>query len=310
MAFETKTTTEILNQILIDILQNNDKITDVNVGSVLRTFSEAIALQISDGYTQIQNVFNGTRIDTATGDDLDQIAKLVGITRLTGTKSTGTLTFIRNTPATVDFTIASGLVVSTQPNTGEDTKRFVTTTSGTFFTSIADEAHLFADGINKYSMNERFIDSITSLDATVGGTSDTILTQGTDYQLTKNFNDFLVDASTVTVLDDMETTENWIASNDATTPLLTSEATVRGSFSLMLGKQTVLTNQATYSKTLSASFDGTDKDYIPSIWFRSTDVINKVNKITAIIGSGGSASIVSNLILITLYYKVVLTNTK
>ena len=126
MVFESKSTTQVINDILVDVIENTQEVTDLNPGSILRAISEALGQELGLQYTQLQNVFNGTRIDTATGADLENLGAIIGTPRDTGSNSSGTITFIRDSIAVADFTIPVSTILSTDPNSSEETLRFLT----------------------------------------------------------------------------------------------------------------------------------------------------------------------------------------
>ena len=115
MTFTEKELNDIINDIIINILENTDEITDANVGSVMRQFVEALSQELVEIYDEINNVYDGSRISTATSTDLDELGYLVGINRKSGTQATGYVTFERNTVSLSDFTISAGAIISTQP---------------------------------------------------------------------------------------------------------------------------------------------------------------------------------------------------
>jgi len=121
-------TTKTFDQIVADIILKLQTdlagvITDFNPGSVVRTIIEAFALQIginsivpTNIYQQLQNIYNGAFIDTATGDDLDNVVALVGVTRNAAVAATGVVRFYANPSPLADIIIPAGTQVSTQPN--------------------------------------------------------------------------------------------------------------------------------------------------------------------------------------------------
>lgn len=289
MAFTTKDLNDIVSDILINIVNNVDEVTDVNVGAVLRQIVESIAIELESVYGNLSSIYDGTRIDTATGDDLDQIGKIVGIARKLGIKSLGDVTFKRNTPAISDFSIAAGLIVSTQPNTGDEQLRFVTSSPTTFYSSIAGESHLFVEGIYDYRLDERFVGNSSSvaINGTVSSSPYTF-TINTDFGIVGDFDDFLVDVSTIEVLDRCEALD-WTETDDADVATL-SVVRKEGSYSLNLGKSGTSSLMATYYKTLVSTVAGANKDLVLYLYFDSASVINKIDYIYVWAGSSGSIS--------------------
>jgi hypothetical protein len=104
--------------------QSRSPLTDINVGSITRTLSEAIGREIATVYQQVHQAYLSGFIDTATGQALDLVVAILGIERKTKEFAVGLVTFFRD-PAAGDgnITLPEGLVLSTDK--GEAT--FVTT---------------------------------------------------------------------------------------------------------------------------------------------------------------------------------------
>ena len=93
MAFAPRTAEEILND-FVNYLTINTKLTDFNVGSVIRTLLEAAAIEDATQYVQMLNVLNSFFFDNATGDALDDRVAQYDMTRKQATPSTGTVFFL------------------------------------------------------------------------------------------------------------------------------------------------------------------------------------------------------------------------
>lgn len=285
--FTEKTQSEIINGILIEIVANVDEVTDVNVGAVLRQLVEALGLEISDLYTEISNVYEGTRIDTATGTDLENLGALLGIERKDGTKATANVTFIRKTPAPSDFTIPAATIVSTQPNTAEEQLRFVVQADTTFLSSISAETHSFINGIYEYKLDERFISSISLLDGTASAAPFTF-TESVDFEIVQNVSQILVDPDSIEEVDDCDATTGWAASAGAPAPVLDVVDFKQGTGSIKLGKTTIVSETAYYDKVLSPVEDATSKNAFLWIYIKDQTELDKINYLKMSVGSGGS----------------------
>jgi hypothetical protein len=99
-------------------------LTDINVGSVTRTLSEAVGREIATVYQEINAAYQSGFIDTATGQSLDFVVSILNVTRKTKDFAIGLVTFFRD-PGAGDgnVTIQEGTLLSTAK--GEAT--FVTT---------------------------------------------------------------------------------------------------------------------------------------------------------------------------------------
>jgi uncharacterized phage protein gp47/JayE len=286
--FTVKPLNDIISDLLLNVFNNVDDVTDGNVGGVLRQMLEAVAQEISLLYESLQLIYDGSRVDTAEGTDLEQIGAIVGVTRKDGTKAAGDVTFIRLTPATADFTIAANSIVSTQPNTGEEQLRFFVTANTTFYASITAELQRFRDGIYKYPLTERILDEITLLEATVGAVPGTPLTEGVDFEIIHNAVAIRVeDATTLVMLDDCETAD-WTESTDATADVLDNVEFREGSDSIKLGKSGVISTDAYYEKILASTKDGNDADLHVWIYIKDATALSKIDEIKLLYASGGN----------------------
>jgi len=288
MPFTIKPINNIVSDILFNITQNVPDITDLNPGSVLRTMVEALSLEVDQLYTELNNVFEGTRIDTSTGDDLENLGALVGITRKAGTQTTGNITFSRIQEATGDFTIAAAAIISTQPNTGEEQLRFTVDANTVFDAEITDETQSFRDGILDYRLTERFIGSIQSVDGT-SSAAPFVFVEATDFDIVKNVDEILiVDTSTITIVDSNDIITGWTGSVD-TTAIATDIVEFReGGVSLKLGKSGITTTVASYEKILGGVVDGSAKDLVVWVFIKDQFTLNKIANIGLLFGSGGS----------------------
>ena len=286
MSYESKELNSIINDIILNVVENVDAVTDANVGGVMRQLIESISTELSALYTQLNAVYDGTRITTATADDLEELGKLVGVTRKAGTKAIGDVTFVRASIAGSDFNIAGGLILSTQPNTGDTVLRFITSSQVTFDSSVVDESHTFTDGKFDYRMDERFVGQTTSVAITGTYSSAAyVFTSDVDFYIQEDYDDFLVTEDTTVVIDDCDTAD-WTQADDATADATDSDKK-QGNYSLALGKSGTATIYASYSKTLSAVVDGTSKYLV--IWLKIEDAtaLAKIDEIEVWIGSGG-----------------------
>lgn len=89
-------------------------LSDINVGSVTRTLSEAIGREIATVYQQINEAYLSGFVDTATGLSLDLVVSILGVVRKTREYAVGLVTFFRD-PASGDgnITIPEGTALST-----------------------------------------------------------------------------------------------------------------------------------------------------------------------------------------------------
>ncbi len=96
-------------------------LTDLNVGSVIRTILEATAREDALVYLNLQNVYDSAFLDTATGGSLDKVVALVGVTRLPTGFPIAKLRFSRRDGVVGQITIPTGT-----PVTDADANRYLT----------------------------------------------------------------------------------------------------------------------------------------------------------------------------------------
>lgn len=96
-------------------------LTDLNVGSVIRTILEATAREDALVYLNLQNVYDSAFLDTATGSSLDKVVALVGVTRLPTGFPIAKLRFSRRDGVAGQITIPAGT-----PVTDADANRYLT----------------------------------------------------------------------------------------------------------------------------------------------------------------------------------------
>ena len=88
-------------------------LSDINIGSVTRTLTEAIGREIQTVYQEIYNAYLSGFIDTAQGQSLDYVVSILGLTRLGAEYATGLVTFLRDPATTGTVTIPDGTEVAT-----------------------------------------------------------------------------------------------------------------------------------------------------------------------------------------------------
>ncbi|KKL74401.1 hypothetical protein LCGC14_2065260 [marine sediment metagenome] len=128
MAFSVKLFTPLLDDMTTWIVANQDKITDFNEGSVIRTFCEAISIIVERIYIDTKIGFNEGFIDTP--------FQAFDFVRELGQKASGNVVFSRS-GTSGDQEIASGTIVSTTDGT-----RFETTADGQISNGNTDSASI------------------------------------------------------------------------------------------------------------------------------------------------------------------------
>ncbi len=96
--------------VFVNYLREDDSpsLTDLQVGSVLRTISESVALEIARLYAQLEAVYESGFIDTATGSSLDKVVALLDVERIQGTRPSVKVKFTRATGARGTINLPAG----------------------------------------------------------------------------------------------------------------------------------------------------------------------------------------------------------
>jgi uncharacterized phage protein gp47/JayE len=98
-------------------------LTDLNVGSVTRTLSEAFARETALVYEEVNEAYKAGFVDSASGTSLNNVVAILGISRKTGGYAQGTVAFFRDPAVDGNVTIPQGTLLRTAKGTAE----FVTT---------------------------------------------------------------------------------------------------------------------------------------------------------------------------------------
>jgi hypothetical protein len=94
-------------------------LTDLRVGSVVRTLTETIALEIARLYAQIDTVYQSGFVDTATGSSLNKVVALLGVERVAGGRPVGEVEFTRAPGSAGVITIPAGTRITTPDGESE-----------------------------------------------------------------------------------------------------------------------------------------------------------------------------------------------
>ncbi|WP_305044236.1 baseplate J/gp47 family protein [Geoalkalibacter sp.] len=94
--------------------ESDSPLTDINVGSVTRTLSEAIGREIATVYQQINQAYLAGFIETAEGTSLDLVVAILGVVRQTKDYAVGLATFFRDPAVDGNITIPEAVVLTTE----------------------------------------------------------------------------------------------------------------------------------------------------------------------------------------------------
>lgn len=113
----------------VNYLREDDPptLTDLQVGSVVRTLTESVALEIARLYAQLEAVYDAGFIDSATGNALDKVVALLGITRINADRPSTKAQFTRaaGTPGSIAI-VAGTRIIDAQAKFEYETVESVT----------------------------------------------------------------------------------------------------------------------------------------------------------------------------------------
>lgn len=116
---------------MINHMAANTSTSDMNIGSVVRTFFESVAIVIDETYFQLVDMLNGFYINSASGSDLDKRLSDYGLQRFLSQPATLTLSFTANTNLTPLQPIPLGTQVTVAATANTPALTYVTTAIGT-----------------------------------------------------------------------------------------------------------------------------------------------------------------------------------
>lgn len=163
-------------------VDSRSPLTDINIGSVTRTLSEAIGREIATGYQQINLAYLSAFVDTATGKSLDYVVAILDVIRKTAEFAEGLVTFFRNSGVDGNITIPVGtrltttkadvVFVSSQLRTLQrgQVRIDVSVRADTGF--AGDTGLVAAGAISEMSQPVAGIERVTNLDPTIRAAAD------------------------------------------------------------------------------------------------------------------------------------------
>jgi hypothetical protein len=157
-------------------------LTDLNIGSVTRTLSEAVGREIATVYQEINEAYLGGFVDTATGTSLDLVVSILGVVRRTKEFAVGLVTFFRDPASTAgSITIPQTTVMLTAKGVTFESTELTTLQLGQVRVDVPVRAGAASKGtaglarageINRLELPIAGISRITNFDATVLGAND------------------------------------------------------------------------------------------------------------------------------------------
>lgn len=94
-------------------VDSRSPLSDINVGSVTRTLTEAVGREVATVYEQINLAYLSAFVDTATGKSLDYVVAIFGLVRKTAEFAEGLVTFFRADGSDGNITIPAGTRLAT-----------------------------------------------------------------------------------------------------------------------------------------------------------------------------------------------------
>lgn len=181
MPLEIREKDEMIENIIDSINERIGFEIDLSEGEPLRTIIEAIVLELDFQYWQLEQAYNSSFIDSATGDELTELVKILGIDRKKAVPSKGTVTFFRETPAILNYFIPEGTIVETIPNMDGEIIQFKTTRDASILIGEKDvnvpieclipgsAGNILSRKINKIIDPPEGIEEVVNKEAIVGG---------------------------------------------------------------------------------------------------------------------------------------------
>ncbi|WP_163541342.1 baseplate J/gp47 family protein [Occultella kanbiaonis] len=162
-------------------LDTRSPLSDINVGSVTRTLTEAIGREIAVVYQQINLAYLSAFVDTATGTSLDYVVAILGVTRKSAEFAEGLATFFRAAGVDGNINIPAGTRLATS-----DAKVFTTTQPRTLQTGqvridapiradvafAGDDGLVAAGAISEMTQPIAGIENVSNLDPTIRAAAD------------------------------------------------------------------------------------------------------------------------------------------
>lgn len=161
-------------------VESRSPLSDINVGSVTRTLSEAVGREIATVYEQINLAYLSAFVDTATGKSLDYVVSILDVVRKTAEFAEGLVTFFRAAGVDGNITIPAGtrlagggvVFVTTQPRTLQRGQVRIDVPARAD-TGFAGDAGLVAAGvISELTQPVAGIERVTNLDPAIRAAAD------------------------------------------------------------------------------------------------------------------------------------------
>lgn len=205
MAISIREFETMVTDTLSRIVNSGVGIDNTSTGSVVRTLVEAIMAENDIQWYEMSEIYKNMNIDTATGEDLDNLVKIIGVVRNGATAATTTLTFSTTEASVSDIIIPYNQICSTQQDHNGVIYSFKTTEEATLVageTSVEVPAVCIEAGNRFIPANTIVImdspiigiDSVTNADAVNGGSD-----AETDSELRERSKDALLSLGKSTV---------------------------------------------------------------------------------------------------------------
>ena len=114
MPFDKKDFYQIYDSLVQDTQTRLPELTDFSQGSVVRSLYETFTYELALLYEQLDLVYQGGFVDTATGLDLDRVVSVLNIERNAPDFAVGQVTFSRDEGSDRDAFIPLGTLISTE----------------------------------------------------------------------------------------------------------------------------------------------------------------------------------------------------
>lgn len=179
MEFKDRDT--LIEDVITGIKEKLGDDVDLSEGEPLRNIIEAVMQELDYQNWQLGQIYESGFIDTAYGEDLTQLVKILGIERRPPTYAKGLVKFYRETPATLDYYISSGTLVETIPDEEGNILQYETIQNATLLTGQTEifvevqavepgeESNIIANKIITINNPPLGIESVVNAESISGG---------------------------------------------------------------------------------------------------------------------------------------------
>lgn len=114
MALDIRDFDQMVDDTCERIVDADVGIDNIGIGSVTRTLIEAITAELDIANFMAEEIYESKNVDTAEGEDLDNVVSILGVTRMSATPCFGTVSFKVTEISDSNIPIEKGQIISTE----------------------------------------------------------------------------------------------------------------------------------------------------------------------------------------------------